>query len=74
MQCVVGAFMAIGLVQVCFPRVGWWLKYGWQFRDAPEPSGLWLFFARFGGLLIIVVTGVVLCRMNGIDLRLPISK
>lgn len=73
-QGVVGVVMALGLVHMLFPRVGWWFKYGWQFRDAPEPSGLWLFFARLGGLLIVVVTGLFLCRMNGIDFGLPIPK
>ena len=73
-QLIAGLFIAVGLMYVFWPRVGWWLKVGWQFREAPEPSGLWLFFARFGGLLIVLAASLVLCAMNGINFRLPISK
>lgn len=73
-QIFIVVFLIIGLVQLFFPRVAWWLKVGWQFREAPEPSGLWLFFARFGGFLIAVIAFLVLLGMNGVKVPLPMAK
>jgi hypothetical protein len=53
-----------GLVNLIFPRFGWWLKWGWQFKDPPDPSGLWLFGERLGGLLLIGIGIAVLYGFN----------
>ena len=54
-------FLVAGLVNIIFPRFGWWLKWGWQFKDAPEPSGLWIFGERCGGVILIVIAIAVFC-------------
>ena len=65
LQCVFGLMLILGLIQCFYPRVGWWLKFGWQFREAPEPSMLWLFVTRLGGLFVALLMGYLLCRGNG---------
>ena len=44
--------LVIGLVHLFFPRVCWWFKWGWRFANS-EPSALWLFFERAGGVIIL---------------------
>lgn len=49
-------FFLAGIIQFFYPRISWRLKMfsrNWEFADPVEPSGLWLFFARVGGLVMI---------------------
>lgn len=47
-------FLIIGIVSVLAPRVSWYLKTGWKFRNT-EPSELYLLVHRIvGGILIII--------------------
>jgi len=55
-------FLAGGLTNLFYPRFGWWLKWGWQFKDAPEPSTLWLLGERLGGLVLI---GIAIAMFYG---------
>lgn len=45
------ALLGLCLLNVFFPRAMWWWDEGWKFRDATEPSGLWLAFTRLAGLV-----------------------
>jgi hypothetical protein len=56
-------FFLIGMFHLFFPRVCWWFKWGWRFADS-EPSALWLFFERAGGVVIIAITLLVVYLMN----------
>lgn len=57
-------FLVGGLVNLFYPRFGWWLKWGWQFKDAPEPSGLWLFGERLGGFILM---GIAIAMFYGFN-------
>jgi hypothetical protein len=46
-------FIIIGILNVIFPKAFWYMKTGWQFKNA-EPSDLALIMIRFGGILAIV--------------------
>ena len=48
-------FGCIGLINLFFPRLAWFLKMGWQFRGKTEPSALWIISSRIGGLIIAAV-------------------
>lgn len=48
----------IGALNLAFPQVGWYLRYGWHFKDA-EPSDLAIGLARLGGGAAIVI-GIIL--------------
>ena len=44
-------FGCISFLCFLFPRIAWFLKMGWSFRDKTEPSMLWLITNRISGLL-----------------------
>jgi len=48
----------IGALNLAFPQVGWYLRYGWHFKDA-EPSDLAIGLARLGGGVVILI-GIIL--------------
>ena len=43
--------IGLGVVDVIWPQLGWYLSHGWRFKNA-EPSELALFFGRLGGIVI----------------------
>lgn len=47
-------FIIIGILNIAFPKVGWYMQYGWQFKNA-EPSDAALIMARVGGVVAIIV-------------------
>lgn len=47
-------FIVIGVLNVLFPRASWFMKYGWQYKNA-EPSQAALVFSRIGGVIAIIV-------------------
>ena len=44
----------LGMIDVIWPRVGWYLSHGWRFKNA-EPSELALFFGRLGGIIVVLI-------------------
>ena len=46
-----------GLLSVCSPRSGWYLSYGWRYKDA-EPGDAALLMQRLGGVFVLVVAVV----------------
>lgn len=48
----------IGALNLAFPQIGWYLRYGWHFKDA-EPSDLAIGMARLGGGVVILI-GIIL--------------
>lgn len=51
--------MALGLFEAILPQAGWYLRYGWRYKDA-EPSDAALVFARLGGIAATVIGFVLL--------------
>ncbi|MBO7748732.1 hypothetical protein I8J29_31640 [Paenibacillus sp. MWE-103] len=47
-------FIIIGILNVFFPQAGWYMRYGWQFRNA-EPSDAALIMNRVGGVIAVVI-------------------
>lgn len=50
--------IALGIFDAVFPKVSWYLGYGWRYKNA-EPSDAALTFARVGGVIVIIV-GIIL--------------
>lgn len=46
--------LAIGVFHTASPRTGWYLSYGWRYKDA-EPSDAALAAGRLGGVACIVI-------------------
>lgn len=57
---MIGAIIliALGLTDILFPRILWYLGYGWRYKNA-EPSDAALIFSRIGGFAVFVI-GIVL--------------
>jgi len=51
--------IAVGMVSIICPQVFWYLRIG---RKVPgvQPSGLYLWLLRFGGLLVIALGAIIL--------------
>ena len=53
--------MGLGAFHMACPQVGWYLSYGWRFRDA-EPSDAALIFGRISGAAALIIgIFVMLC-------------
>jgi len=50
--------IALGFVDAVYPKVSWYIGYGWRYKNA-EPSDAALIFGRIGGIAVIIV-GVIL--------------
>lgn len=46
--------IALGIFHVVFPKVSWYLGYGWRYKNA-EASDAALIFARIGGAVAILM-------------------
>ena len=51
--------LAVGIFNTCAPKAAWYLSTGWQFRDA-EPSDAALAFARFGGIIALMIAVIMI--------------
>ena len=49
----------VGFLGIAVPKAGWYLEYGWRFKNA-EPSALALTVNRIGGGICILVAVVLL--------------
>jgi hypothetical protein len=47
-------FIIVGALNVIYPRAAWYMKYGWQFKNA-EPSDAAIIMIRIGGIIAIVI-------------------
>jgi uncharacterized protein YjeT (DUF2065 family) len=47
-------FILFGVLNVIYPRASWYMKTGWQFKNA-EPSELALTMIRIGGIISIAI-------------------
>ncbi len=56
--------MIIGLFNLISPQTGWYLSYGWRFKDA-EPSDAALVMARIGGGIAILIGVILLAGATG---------
>ena len=46
--------MGLGTFYMVCPHAGWYLSYGWRFKDA-EPSDAALIFGRISGAVVLVI-------------------
>jgi hypothetical protein len=53
-QIVPFFFIIAGILSIIFPKFSWYMKTGWQFKNA-EPSDLAIITIRIGGVIAIVI-------------------
>jgi hypothetical protein len=52
-------FIIIGVVNLFFPQVGWYMTEGWKFKDA-EPNDAALIMGRIGGFISVIIGFVIM--------------
>jgi hypothetical protein len=60
-------FFLAGVIQFFYPRIAWKLKMlgkRWEYDGEMEPSGLWLFFVRLGGLGMVGLSVLLLITVR----------
>ncbi|CAH1208808.1 hypothetical protein PAECIP111890_03186 [Paenibacillus sp. JJ-223] len=48
-------FMTLCIINFCFPKVGWYLRYGWITRGESEPESSHMIFVRMTSLIMLIV-------------------
>ncbi|MEK4437264.1 MULTISPECIES: DUF6199 family natural product biosynthesis protein [Paenibacillus] len=48
-------FMTLCIINLCFPKFGWYLRYGWISRGESEPSKPYMTFTRLTSLVMLII-------------------
>ncbi|MDT9719800.1 hypothetical protein QVE09_12860 [Paenibacillus sp. ClWae2A] len=48
-------FMVLCIINLCFPKFGWYLRYGWISRGKDEPSRPYMTMVRTTSLLMLLI-------------------
>lgn len=58
-------FVLIALLNILFPKFGWYMRYGWMVKGRSEPSDAYILMSRISGVIVLVVfLFVILPMMN----------
>ncbi|WP_397386969.1 DUF6199 family natural product biosynthesis protein [Paenibacillus sp. BIC5C1] len=47
--------MTLCIINLCFPKFGWYLRYGWISRGESEPSRPYMAMTRMTSLLMLLI-------------------
>ncbi|MGD0033222.1 hypothetical protein SLT67_17795 [Paenibacillus illinoisensis] len=47
--------MTLCIINLCFPKFGWYLRYGWISRGESEPSKPYMTFTRLTSLVMLII-------------------
>lgn len=54
-------FVALSLINIIFPRFGWYIRYGWKIKDDNvEPSDAYLLMTRIGSTIVLVLFLIII--------------
>jgi hypothetical protein len=70
-------FFLAGVIQFFYPQVAWNLKMlgkRWEYGGDIEPSDLWLFFARLGGLGMVGLSVLLFITVRSGSTSFPFHK
>ncbi|WP_053061624.1 MULTISPECIES: DUF6199 family natural product biosynthesis protein [Paenibacillus] len=48
-------FMVLCIINLCFPKFGWYLRYGWISQGEAEPSRPYMTMVRTTSLLMLLI-------------------
>lgn len=48
-------FMILCIINLCFPKFGWYLRYGWISQGETEPSKPYMLMVRMTSLFMLLV-------------------
>ena len=47
-------FMVLCIINLCFPKFGWYLRYGWIVQGETEPSKSYMTMVRMSSLFMLL--------------------
>ncbi|MBB6024193.1 hypothetical protein HNR77_005297 [Paenibacillus sp. JGP012] len=48
-------FMVLCIINLCFPKFGWYLRYGWLVQGESEPSKSYMLMVRMSSLFMLLI-------------------
>ncbi|GGH44516.1 DUF6199 family natural product biosynthesis protein [Paenibacillus silvae] len=48
-------FMVLCMINLCFPKFGWYLRYGWLVHGESEPSKSYMLMVRMSSLFMLLI-------------------
>jgi hypothetical protein len=53
-------FMLFAVLNILFPKFGWYMRYGWMVKGESEPSDAYLIMSRISSVIVLIVFLVVM--------------
>ncbi|WP_244964927.1 DUF6199 family natural product biosynthesis protein [Paenibacillus barcinonensis] len=48
-------FMVLCMINLCFPKFAWYLRYGWLVQGESEPSKSYMVMVRMSSLFMLLI-------------------
>lgn len=48
-------FIALSLINIFFPSLGWYTRYGWMVKGDSEPSKAYLVISRVSSIIMLLL-------------------
>ncbi|WP_438491689.1 DUF6199 family natural product biosynthesis protein [Paenibacillus sp. IHBB 3054] len=48
-------FMLLAILNIFFPAMGWYMRYGWMVKGDSEPSDAYLMMSRISSVIVLIV-------------------
>ncbi|MEK4058741.1 MULTISPECIES: DUF6199 family natural product biosynthesis protein [Paenibacillus] len=48
-------FMLLAILNIFFPAMGWYMRYGWMVKGDSEPSDAYLIMSRISSVIVLIV-------------------
>ncbi|WP_434750180.1 DUF6199 family natural product biosynthesis protein [Paenibacillus amylolyticus] len=55
MEILFFIFMVLCIINLCFPKFGWYLRYGWIMQGETEPSKSYMTMVRMSSLFMLLI-------------------
>jgi hypothetical protein len=48
-------FILFAILNIFFPKFGWYMRYGWMVKGDSEPSDAYIFMSRLSSVIVLIV-------------------
>ncbi|MGQ8873960.1 DUF6199 family natural product biosynthesis protein [Paenibacillus sp. TSA_86.1] len=59
MEILFFIFMVLCIINLCFPKFGWYLRYGWIMQGETEPSKSYMTMVRMSSLFMLLISFIL---------------
>lgn len=56
-------FLPVGILMLIKPKLFWMITESWKSYNATEPSSLFIFSTRFGGIILSIIGILGICAL-----------